>query len=201
MRRSRHWCRAMQVSFSAMLSQTACLGMKCHSLRSLSRNASAGAKGFIQRGGMVRVQVLLHHHDLPGLGIHFVAERLGGLGPVARGAPSCHVRAVPLILLRFARHSGGLRLAISALVRSRCARAGIDFHRANEGLAVLRRQAPLLGAPGFQRDIICALPTVCSLMDFHQLQAHQMIAQQPQRAARGSSGRRRVCTPQPCLLR
>ena len=55
---------------------------------------------FIQQGGRVRVEVVLHQHDLPGLRINLVTQPFDDLRPVLRGALSGDTHAAPLLQRR-----------------------------------------------------------------------------------------------------
>src|SRR6266545_7863678 len=86
-RRSRHCSASTASSISAMFSQLPCLGVSCSSSLSASRLASAGGNASYSDAGVWVLGVVLHQHDLLGVGVADVDQLLDAVRPVDAGAP------------------------------------------------------------------------------------------------------------------
>jgi hypothetical protein len=84
-RRSRHCWASMASSISAMVSQLPCLGVECSSSRSASRLASAGPNAAYSDAGVWVFGVVLHQHDLLGVGVVDIDQVPDGSAPRRSG--------------------------------------------------------------------------------------------------------------------
>jgi hypothetical protein len=75
----------MASSISAMFSQLPCLGVECSSSRSVSRLASAAGNAAYSDAGVWVFGVVLHQHDLLGVGVVDIDQLLDGSAPNRRG--------------------------------------------------------------------------------------------------------------------